>query len=278
MDMTGISSLGMGPQTLRIIPELRTNSLLVSGPYDQVQEVENWLNVLDSDQLSASLRERQPQMISVKYADINQVADIVKEVYKDAMESPQSQRGGGNPFAAMMMGGGGRGGREDSSRGGDAGIKLTVGVDTNTSHLIISANAELFQEIETMVTKLDEQARLARRSVQVVSLQNTNAALIQSALGSILPKVKVSTTGSGSRPSSNSTNNTSGDSSRSSESSGAPSPDVMRQMFEQRMRERIQGGPGSDSGRSPFGGSSRGSDRGGPSGGSNPFDRGGRGR
>ncbi|MDA0281808.1 MAG: hypothetical protein O3B86_00510, partial [Planctomycetota bacterium] len=41
MDMTGLNSMLSGPQTLRIIPDVRSNSLFVSGPTHQIDEVED---------------------------------------------------------------------------------------------------------------------------------------------------------------------------------------------------------------------------------------------
>ena len=281
MDATGLSTLGMGPQTLRIIPEARSNALYVTGPPDKVRSVEQMLKVLDASELPDSLRDRSPGIIPVEYASATEVANIVKELYKDYMEAPRQQNNsrGGNPFAAMM---GGRG-SQNSQNAQPPEAKLAVSVDANANQLLVSANDSLFQEIESLVRELDYSAQMSRKSVRVVTLNNGNSALIQNALTSLLPNVSVSTTGSDSRKktteptpsSSNPSNNSSGSSDRGEE---------IRRFFEQRMRERMGGGsPGGDSGRgssgSPFGGrSSRGfrfpGSDGGSRGGSSRFGRG----
>ncbi|QDU37749.1 Bacterial type II/III secretion system short domain protein [Maioricimonas rarisocia] len=273
LDATGLSGLGTTSRTLRIIPEIRSNSLWVAGPSYRVREVEQMLEVLDASDLPDNLRDRVPGMIPVEHADATDVYNMVKEVYRDYLEDNSNDRGGrggGNPFAALM-GGGGRGGN-DNNREPD--IRLTLAVDTRTNQLIVSASDALFREIELLVRSVDAAAEEARRTVQVVSLQNTNSTAVQSALTSLIPKVKINVSSSSTRTSS-STSNSSDNGGRSSDGN-RPSGDDVRRFFEQRMRERMQqqGGGGGDDrgGRGGFGGGDRGG-RGGFGGG----DRGGRG-
>ncbi|MBX3439640.1 MAG: hypothetical protein KF861_19280, partial [Planctomycetaceae bacterium] len=253
--MTGLNSLGTGPQTLRIIPEVRLNALFVSGPAYRVDEVRQMLEVLDASGLSESLRDRVPRMIPVRYADVSEVYEIVKSVYEPEM---QSRSAAPNPAAgfAAMFGGGGRGGRGGNNEDNNnvTGPKVTIGVDRNSSALVVSASEATFLEIDQLVQSIDGAAREARRTVQVLSLQNVNASTVQSSLTSLMPKVTVSTTSSRS----SSSNSSSGSSpSRGSDSSDA---DAMRQRMEffRRMREGGGGDSSGGGGRggSPFGGGS----------------------
>ena len=255
MDMAGLSGLSGVSQTLRIIPDLRSNSLFVTGPAGQVRDVEQMLKILDSDEVPESLRERLPRMIPVDHASVTEVAEILKEVYKDYLEDPNAraaQNNRGNPLA-MMMGGGGRG---SSSTG--PGIRMTIGVDARTSTLVVSANDTLFRQVEALVEELDNSAFEAHETIRVVPVGEADAAIVQAALTSLIPSVKVSTTNAkpSTTASSSSNNSSSGDTSRD---------DNVRQFFEQRMRERAaeQSRGGSSSGGRPsfFGGG--GGDRGG---------------
>ncbi len=280
MDATGLSTLGMGPQTLRIIPEVRSNALYVTGPADKVQSVEQMLKVLDASELPASLRDRSPGIIPVEFASATEVGNIVKELYKDYLQPPQQQnnsRRGGNPFAAMM-GGGSQGG----STAQPAEARLAVSVDENANQLLVSASDSLFQEIESLVRELDYSAKMSRKSVQVVTLNNGNSALIQNALTSLLPNVTVSTTGDARKKTTTPTPDSPSQS--TSPSNSGDRGEEIRNFFEQRMRERMGSGgpPGGDSSRgsSPFSGrSSRGfrfpgSDGGSSRGGSSRSSRG----
>jgi type II secretory pathway component GspD/PulD (secretin) len=252
-NLTGLSELGSGPQTLRIIPETRLNALWVSGPTYKVQEVEQMLEIIDSSGLTESLRDRVPRLIKVEHADIDDVFEIVSSVYAPEMQAIGAP--GGDPrqaFAAML--GGRRGGDDDNNRNAQARApQITLGIDKDTSHLIVSASDGTFAEIKELVESIDLAAQSARRSVMVRQLVNTNASTVQGSLTSIIPKVTVSTTGSNARPS------TSGSSSGSqSQGSSSSSDDDARRRAEFFQRMREQGGGG---GFSPFGGG--GGDRGG---------------
>ena len=246
MNMSGLDSLMTSPTTLRIIPDVRSNSLLVTGPPHLVNECEEMLKILDASELPEQLRERAPRYITVEHADIADVAEIIEDVYKEELNPPQQrqQRGGGNPLAAMM---GAATGGGSASR-----IKLTLGVDARTSRLIVSCSEPLFQQISDMVADLDKAALDARRTIRVVPLENANTAMLQQTLGSIMPRVRVSRSSTSSRSSS-------GDSSRSSSGdSGADAArkaqeEAFRRAIQQRFQQNSQGGRGSG----PPGGSSR---------------------
>lgn len=250
-EMTGLSSIASAGQSLRIIPDTRLNALFVSGPSGQVKEVEEMLRVLDASEWPDTLRDKVTRLISLEYADADDVLRMVKESYKIYIDPPQQQNSRNNPLAAMMGGGGRGGGRDDAV----SQIKMTASVDSNTNQLIIWADDSLFQEVKSFVESVDEAARQARRTVRVISLQNTNSSTIKGVLGTLMPNVNVSSTASRQN---NSTNNNNSNSNNNNSDSGRSNEEQerIRQFFEQRMRERMQGGGGNDSGggRPSFGG------------------------
>ena len=251
MDATGITST-LATNSLRIIPEPRLNALFVSGPPHRVREVEEMLDILDLSELPDTDRDRQPRMIPVEYADVADVFTSVRELYRDyTEEGMQAQmmggRGGPN-IMAMMMGGGGRG----NEQGRPPQIKLALSMDDQTNTLIVSANDSLYNEIRELVGQLDKAALESRKSVRIVSLENTNAAVISSTLGTLMPKVRVSSSRGRSRPTTND-----GQSGGQPTTPPAPNPDDLRRMFEQRMQNRGGGGGGgggAPSGFTPGGG------------------------
>ncbi|HWL07030.1 MAG TPA: secretin N-terminal domain-containing protein, partial [Planctomicrobium sp.] len=257
MGMTGLDSLGTSPQ-LKFIPDVRLNALFVTGPAALVREVEEMLRVLDADSLGGdSLRDKVARMIPVNYANAQEVHDIVKDVYKSYIDPPRAANNN-NPLAmlAAARGGGGRGDAQEPP------VKLAIGVDSSTSNLIVWSDEPLFREVEALVQSIDVAAMEARRTIHVIPLQNTSSTVMQGALNSIIPQVKISTTGSRSGSSS------SPSSPPAATTPGGGSSDQMRQMFEQRMRERMQGGGG-------FGGFGGGGPGGGGFGGGRGFGGGG---
>lgn len=267
MGMSGLDSVLSGPQTLRIIPDVRSNSLFVSGPPHQIDEVEDVLRILDASELPEQLRDRAPRYIAVKHAQVDEVADIIRDVFKEELTPPQpvqQQRGGGgaNPFAALMGGGGG---------GASAPkVQMTLGIDYQNSRLYVSTNDSTYQQVQAMVEEIDSAALEARRAIRVVPLQHASSAMIQQTIGSLLPRVKVSSSSTSGRASSSN-----GGSSNSNNDAQQQAAEQLRQQFIQRA---IQGGggggrPGGGGGGFPGGGGGR---PGGGGGGGRPGGGGGR--
>jgi type II secretory pathway component GspD/PulD (secretin) len=256
MNMSGLDSLMTSPTTLRIIPDVRSNSLLVTGPPHLVNECEEMLKVLDASELPEQLRDRAPREIKVEHADIADVAELLEELYKEEMNPPQQRQqrsGGGNPLAAMM--GAATGG------GATSRIKLTLGVDTRTSRLMVSWSEPLYQQIKDVVSDMDEAALAARRTIRIVPLENANTAMLQQTLGSIMPRVRVSRSSTSSRSSSgsSSSNNSNADAARKAQE------DAFRQAMQQRFQQGAQGGSrgsGAPGGRGQSSGGRGGSSRG----------------
>jgi type II secretory pathway component GspD/PulD (secretin) len=118
-NMSGLNQLGVGGDTLKIIPEPRSNALFVSGPSSKVRDVEMMLKVLDETELPGTVRDRVPRMIPVRYADVNEVANNIRQLYGDLMQQ-SGNRNQINPLALLMnanQGGrsNGRGGRSGNS-------------------------------------------------------------------------------------------------------------------------------------------------------------------
>ena len=180
--------------TLKVIPDVPSNSLYITGPEDVLPKVKQWLRVLDSGE-SMKL----PKPIEVKYADVQDIADAVTGLFREETGTAQQQqqrgnRGGGfggpggfgggfNPFA--MMGGGNQ---QPQQR-----IQLSVFPDLRTNNLMVYASDKLFRQVESVVQSLDDSARLARRTVQVVSLKNVNSAVVTQTLSALTSKVQTST-------------------------------------------------------------------------------------
>jgi type II secretory pathway component GspD/PulD (secretin) len=276
-DGAALSSLSKGG-ALKIIPELRSNALFISGDEHEVDQVMDALNVLDSSELPESLKDRVPRMIPVEHADVTEIAEIVRDVYKEqidgGVQQPQQggNRGGGfnNPMAAMWMGGMGQQ-PQQPGRGG-RNIQLSIGVDTRTSHLVVSASDSLFRQVESLVRSLDESANQARRTVRVVSLQNSNSLVVQQTLGSLLGKVKTSSVRNDKNATPGNTQ-TPGQNPNANPGTNPSDVDATQVLVQQRMMQRMMqgnngfGNRGNGGGGRGFGGQGFGGGRGGGGGG-----------
>jgi type II secretory pathway component GspD/PulD (secretin) len=246
---SGMSS--MSSSRFQVIPNTRLNALFVYGPPHKVAEVEQMIEVLDATDWPESGRSRRPRMIELKNADVNEVYTIVKDVYSDYLES-ESSRQAQNPLAALA--GGGRGGNREVTP-----PRMTLGIDHNSSKLIVSASDELFEQVSKLVETLDQAALESQRTVRVVQIKNADAASLQNALQQIVPKVTPAATSRGGSSSSQPGSSRGGDQGGDRGNNSNSSDDARRQQ----MMQMFGGGSGSPfsgrSGFSPFGsGSSRG--------------------
>ncbi|NQV23688.1 MAG: hypothetical protein HQ518_04900 [Rhodopirellula sp.] len=261
MGMSGLDSVLSGPQTLRIIPDVRSNSLFVSGPPHQIDEVEDVLRILDASELPEQLRDRAPRYIAVKHAQVDEVAAIIRDVFKEELTppapAPQNRGGGGggaNPFAALMGGGGGTAAAPK--------VQMTLGIDYQNSRLYVSCNEPMFLQVSEMVEEIDAAALGARRAIRVVPLQHASSAILQQTIGALMPRVNVSRSSTSSRASSNS-----GGSSDSDNNDQQQAADQLRQQFIQRALQGGGGFPGGGGGGRPGGGGFSGGGGGRPGGG-----------
>ena len=261
MGMTGLGNMAAGPQTLQIIPEIRLNALFVAGPISKVREVEEMLKVLDASEWPDTLRNKSSRLVELEYADAQEVYDVLKEVYKGYLED-----GASNPQAnalAMLMGGGRSSNQNQNQK---PKTQLAIGIDKRTNQIVVWGDDAIFKEVEALAISLDKAAQDAKRTVRVLSLQNTNSSVVTSALGQLMPKVKVSSSGPRNGTSANSGSGTSpGTSSSGGGQSATPNP------FLQQGGNPFGGGNGGN----PFGGGGRGANPFGGGGGGNPFGGGG---
>ncbi|WP_010586775.1 secretin N-terminal domain-containing protein [Schlesneria paludicola] len=241
MNATGLTQTLGTAQNLRIITDVRSNALFVTGAPAVVQDVEAMLELLDASEVPGTMRDRFPRTIPVEYADVDEVAEIIESVFKDSMTAEPQQQGNQqfNPLA--MMFGGNRGAQQQGAKK-PQGAELSLGVDKRTSHLIVSCNEVMFQRVELMVQAIDERAKEAHRTVRIVPLKTADPAVVQSTLTSLLPRVTVGATRSKRTTKPDGTNPTPGQN---------VAPDATR---DPRMIQRMMEQNGGQSGGGRFGG------------------------
>lgn len=255
--LTGTSTV-----TRKIVPDVRTNSLLVEASPADLDRIEALLKTLDADELPETGIARQPRIIYLRYARAATVAAVLRDVYRDDLGTGAGQNGstGGNndennfqSFFARMRSRRSAGRSEQS--GGrsrqSAPAKMTLGVDETANLLVIAAPQAVYEEVEAVVTALDEAGRDTQQTVQVIPITGANSSAVQSALGALM--------GNGTAPAPQQTGASSsrfnGSTARSGSSSGDGGASAFRQMLMQRMSERggFRGRAGDSDGDSPRG-------------------------
>ena len=117
---------------------------------------------------------------------------------------------------------------------------MTVGVDSRSNSVIVTAPEPLFRQVEALVQQIDQPGSTDTDVVSVVPIKVSDPELVQKTLNSILG-------GTGSRGGSRS----SAVPRRREASSGGPSPDDIRRRIEFFQQLRGSGGPGGFGGGGP---------------------------
>ncbi len=264
-----------GSGTITIVPETRLNALFIQANPTDLEMLEQILKVIDQAQSPEDVTViNKPRLIPVYYTTAEEVAAVVKSVYAERM----SPAGGGqqrqpNPedFIRALRGGRGGGGGNDSRRQAEDTQKMSIGIDTRTNSLVVTAPEPLFNEVKSLVAQLDQEQPAGTESMRIVTLKNTSPAAVQQALTQIvgpefLKGSKPATLGTGSTGSittstqrSNRTMNSQPQQQFGGQGSTGFDPRAMQQMLQGGGGGRSsRGGGGSGFGSGGFGGGGRG--------------------
>jgi type II secretory pathway component GspD/PulD (secretin) len=158
------------PRKLRFIWDPDTNTILVQNASPaQLAIVKKLIEIYDAPAGADDVAKRRTEIIQVQYSRAEDIATALKDVYRDLLSSKDQafqndRRNGGDRGG----GGGGRNIYYSFSTGNDdktAPVKiafegaLSVGVDSVSNSLIISAQEQIFNNVKQIVTMLDQQAR-----------------------------------------------------------------------------------------------------------------------
>jgi type II secretory pathway component GspD/PulD (secretin) len=175
----------------RFIVDLDTNSILAVGAdADQLETIEQIIALYDTAESSKDpLPTRITQLIKIKNAQARQIADAIKDVYKDlltANEPPprgdQKDRPWPEPRYSFVFNSAARGGDLPEVQVRFKG-QLSIGVDEASNTLIVSAPAAILEDVTETIESLDEAARSQTTHIKVVRVDRTvNAAEFQKRL------------------------------------------------------------------------------------------------
>ncbi len=178
-----------------VVPDQRLNAVIVQGSRNDMETVDGLIQTLDSEETPENAFGQKPTVIPIKNTDADRVAEILRSVYKTRLaaggatrqQAPLPQRM--PPEMAALI---------QQMNAANTGPEMTLGVDSATNSLIVSAPPPLLAEVETLVKTLDEQSNASKPTVQVMALKHINT----KALGRTLEQM-IQSSGRRSRRSSN---------------------------------------------------------------------------
>ncbi|GAB4130958.1 MAG: hypothetical protein Kow0040_09540 [Thermogutta sp.] len=173
---------------IQITPDSRLNALIVQAYPEDLKLVEEILRVLDrADSPEDVAVQPKTVIIPVRNTQAEEIASILRSVYQDRLVTGSSQQRAPSPQELIQLLRGGRGGSGGRSQPQEEQPKMSIGVDTRTNSLIVSAPEKLLNEVQQLVEQLDQRAETeSEETTQVVTLQRANPESVRSALTALL--------------------------------------------------------------------------------------------
>jgi len=164
---------------IKFISDFDTNTIMVKNA-DPVQlaKIEEIIKFYDRPEPSDSQSIRRMKHVRLNHAKAQQVAEVLKEVYRDLLSSNDKALQNGNqqqeqrPERGFLIFAGG-----DSDTGNDTKLPkfkglLSIGIDAPSNSLVISAPEYLMRSVDEVVQSLDDAARPSN-VLKVVKLQDS---------------------------------------------------------------------------------------------------------
>ena len=189
---------------IQITPDNRLNALIVQAYPEDLQLIEEILRVLDrSDSPEDVAVQPKTIIIPVRNTQAEEIAGILRSVYQDRLVTGSGQQRAPSPQELIQLLRGGRGGGGGRTQPQEEAPKMSIGVDSRTNSLIVSAPEKLLKEVQQLVEQLDQRAETeSEEATQVVTLERANPESIRSALTALLGgnvQIRGSTGSSGTR-------------------------------------------------------------------------------
>jgi hypothetical protein len=182
---------------LKIISDRDSHTILVQGATrDQMRMIEDLIAIYDRPQSTEAHAIRKTKLFQLKYTQASVIAETIKDVYRDLLSEndkalQQNQRGDEKERpvdrgVTYIYGGGGG---EDGETSQEQRIKfkgqLSIGVDSISNTLIVSAGGGLLENVSLIVEALDEAAK-PNSAVRVIQIDSrVNPRLLQQKLHKI---------------------------------------------------------------------------------------------
>ena len=181
----GPSGASAAVGTVTAAADERTNSVVVSAPAEKLSLIEEVINSLDTRSPSVA----DVKVFHLKYADAENTAELINEVFgleSRSRSSSQNQRGGFMSF--MGRGGPSRGGQDQNQSGGSA-VDVVAAADQRTNSLVVSGPPDTIAVIAEIISELDENPE-QERNLFVYALKNADATNLMTILNNLFEEIQ----------------------------------------------------------------------------------------
>lgn len=168
-------------QPLRFISDSDTNTVLVQhASLDQIQQIERLVETYDRPERVDPQTVRATQIVPLRHAQAAELAEMVKEVYRDLLSDNDRALGQSQSQEQRRSSYGSSRSKRPQFKGA-----LSLGVDELANQLVVSAPQILLPDIVRMIEQLDESA--ATRKVSVLALKGgVDAFALEATLARVL--------------------------------------------------------------------------------------------
>jgi general secretion pathway protein D len=167
----------------------RTNTVAVTGPDNVLEVVAEVVKNLDSQIPNVA----DVKVFHLEYADAQDTAELINEVFGESGTSSQTTRSTGqqNQQVQFMRGGpGGFPGQQQTTQGSSTSdVTIIASADSRTNSVVVSGPPETLVIITQVVKELDENPEQERR-IFVYALKNANAENLMDILNNLFTEMQ----------------------------------------------------------------------------------------
>ncbi len=188
-----------------------SNSLIITDTSANIKKMVQIVQKLDTQMASVT----DVRVFHLVYADAEDTADLINEIFEDEDNSSRRAQQNQNPFERMMafrMGRGGRGGQQQEQQTGGPNVNVTAAADERTNTVVVSGPGDTLEVVAGVIKELDANPT-DERSIFVYHLKNAQSDNLKDVLNNLfqeLQNLNDQATGNTGRSSRTSTRNTRG--------------------------------------------------------------------
>ncbi|MCF7954269.1 MAG: type II secretion system secretin GspD [Phycisphaerae bacterium] len=191
--------LPLVPEYAELSTNEGSNSLIITDTTANIKRLLEIINALDTQMAAIS----EVRVFRLVYADAENTADLINEVFDMDKRQSSSSNDSRNPFSRMASfmggrgGGGGDRGRGGSDRGssnqssssGGPDVSVVAAADERTSTVVVSGPSDILDVVEKVITELDSNPD-EERTIFIYFLKNARSDNLKEVLNNLFQEME----------------------------------------------------------------------------------------